>query len=200
MHPLLSSLLAQARTLPDTVVMIRAEGTALQQILGVAELIALLLAFALLTAAIIAAFRIRRSFEQARESLDEIGRDLRDLADNANRISRSITAVAESVSLDVASVHETVAYANKRARRAVTVLADRVDEFNRVVGSVQDSTQDAVITAIAALKGVRAGVRALRKRRPRRDDAAAPATPPAEATPPDLPARPRLRRRAREQD
>src|SRR5262249_4964091 len=158
---------------------------------------AVLLPYLLFGAAIWVALRVRKSLESARVALDEIGKQLSSLTQYANEIAGDVAAVTETVRTQVDSVHETVEYANRRARHAVTVLADRVDEFNGALATVQQDTQQVLVTALAALKGVRAGVSALRKqRKPRVPD-------PGEAalgdddTPPDLPARPRLRRRAR---
>jgi hypothetical protein len=205
MESLLFPVLAQASALPDTVLMrmVPPEANGFQHLIAVAQGGAVLLVYVLVIAAIWAVIRLRRSLEGARASLEGVGRDLRALADNANRISHSVAAVAASLERDVASVHETVEYANRRARHAVSVLADRVDEFNGALGIVQEDTQGAIFSALAALKGVRAGLAALRSGRRgrggRRRDAADEAGVHADAdedAPIDLGERPRLRRRA----
>ncbi len=50
----------------------------------------------------------------------------------------------------------------------MTILADRVDEFNGALGIVQEDTQSVIFSALAALKGVRAGLSALRNGRRRK--------------------------------
>jgi uncharacterized protein YoxC len=195
----LAELLQQARTLPDTALMriVPSPATGFQQFLAVAGAAAVLLPYLLLAGAVWAALRVRKSFEAAKASMDEIGQHLRSLAENANRITADVASVSDTLRTQVESVHETVEYANRRARHAVTVLADRVDEFNGALAAVQQDTQSVIVTALAALTGVRAGVSALRKKkRPEREPASAPAET-DDDTPPDLPARPRLRRRAR---
>jgi len=197
MHPLLI-LLLQGRTLPDTAIMrmVPPDATTFEQVMAIAQAGAVFLVYALLIAAILAAVGMRRTFEHARKSLDEVGRHLRELVDNAGKISRDVTAVADGVRDSAASITETVEYANQRAKHAVTVLADRVDKFNNLIGVVQDDTQNVIVSAVAALRGVRAGVGAMKKRgreRERESDVSAP----ERDAPPDLPARPRLRRRDR---
>jgi hypothetical protein len=193
------AVLQQARTLPDTIVarMVPSSTTGFQTVIAIAGSAAVLLPYLLFGTAIWAAFRMRKSFDAARSSLDEIGRQLGALTDNANRIAADVASVTDTMRTQVDSIHETVEYANRRARHAVTVLADRVDEFNGALSAVQQDTQQVIVTALAALKGVRTGVSALRKHkraRPEPDDSV---DADDDETPPDLPARPRLRRRAR---
>ena len=195
----LVAVLQQARTLPDTIVarMVPSPTTGFQTVIAIAGSAAVLLPYLLFGTAIWAGFRMRKSFEAARSSLDEIGRHLSALSEHANRIAADVASVTDTVRTQVDSMHETVEYANRRARHAVTVLADRVDEFNGALSAVQQDTQQVIVTALAALKGVRAGVSALRKRkRPSSEPESVPDADDDE-TPPDLPARPRLRRRAR---
>jgi hypothetical protein len=202
MQPLLFAALTHTPALPDTVLMrvVPAAATGLQQFLAFAEVGAVVLVDVLVATVIWAVVRLRHSLEAARASLEGFGRDLRSLADNANRISVNVAEVAASVRSDVASVHETIDYANRRAHHAVTVLADHVDEFNGALGIVQDDTQNAIFSALAALKGVRAGLAALRGGRSgkggRRRDARRERTGDDAESPIDLVERPRLRRRA----
>ena len=132
MQPLLFPVIAQAAAVHDTVMvaMVPAAATGIQQFVAVAEAGAVLLVYALVILVVWAVIRLRRTLEAARASIEGVDRDLRILVDNASRISQSVADVAASVKTDVAAVHETVEYANRRARHAVTVLADRVDEFN----------------------------------------------------------------------
>jgi hypothetical protein len=174
------------------------------QVTDVATGILTILTVGLFVALIWMAIRLRKSFDEAQASLAEMRRDLHELVDRASKLAENAAAVAVTVREEVGHVRETVDYANRRARHAVTALADRVDEFNSALAAVQRDTQGVLVTALAAARGIRAGVSAMRKR-PRRpqpadmayahDDADDDSEPPA-----DLPARPRLRRRVRAED
>jgi uncharacterized protein YoxC len=186
-------LFAQGRTLPDTVVMrmVPPDPSWFQQITGVASGITSLVPYALAIGLIYVAVKLRSSFDETKTALTSSKQDLKDLADAANRMAQDVAAVAEMVRTDVAKVHDTVDYTNRRARHAVSNLADRVDSFTATIEAVQTETQDVIISGLAALRGVRAGVAALRKkptsrRHPALDDDRD-----------DPPARPRLRRRPR---
>lgn len=192
-------VLQQARTLPDTIVarLVPPPASGFQTVSAIASAAAVLLPYVVLGAAVWAALRMRKSFESVKQSLELVAQHLAALTENANRVATDVASVADTVRTQVDSVHETVEYANRRARHAVKVLADRVDEFNNTLAAVQQDTQGVVVTALAALRGVRAGASALRKKpRPSRAPADT-ADEPDDDTPPDLPARPRLRRRAR---
>ncbi|HYV99427.1 MAG TPA: hypothetical protein VE967_18355, partial [Gemmatimonadaceae bacterium] len=192
-HQLLPEVLAQGRGLADTVVSVSAGAHGLRLVLDIAELGAFVLVYALLGGVIFAALKARAAFEKAHTSLDDIAKDIRNLAENANKIAENVTQVAESIKSDVKSVHSTVDYASARARRAIGLIADRVEEFSDAVETVQSSAQHGLVNAIAAVRGLKAGVGAFRKR-PRRVARELEGKPAPVA--PDIPARPRLRRKA----
>jgi uncharacterized protein YoxC len=187
--------MAQGRTLPDTVVMrmVPPDPTWFEQITGVASGITSLLPYVLAIGLIVVAIRLRSSFEETKGVLASAKEDLNQLAEAATRMARDVAAVAEMVRTDVAKVHETVDYTNRRARRAVSALADRVDSFTATVEAVQTETQDVIISGLAAMRGVRAGVAALRKKPAPRSRARLAVDEDID----DPPSRPRLRRRPR---
>lgn len=195
---------AQAGAVRDTVVMrmVPPAPSAMQEALMIAAIAGVLLAYAALGAAIWAALRLHRGVVDAKASLDEVGKNLRDLTEHASKIAQNVEDVSSTVRTDIAAVHDTVDYVNRRTRHAVTQLADRVDSFNDALESVQQDTQSAIVTAVAVLKGVRTAMGGLRRRSAAADE-------PDDEEPmldagdeddydtPDLPERPRLRRRRR---
>lgn len=189
--------LFQQPAAPDTVVtwVVPATSSWFEQVTDVAAGVLTLLTVLLMVAGILALIRLRNSFDAAQSSLDEVSKDVRELVDATNRIAQDFAAVSDSVRKTAAGLNDTVEYANERARRAVSQLADRVDEFNGALAAVQHDTQNVVVSALAALKGVRAGMDAIRRPRRKRDRDSRIEYDDDEA--PDLPARPRLRRRAR---
>lgn len=198
---LLPALLLQGSAIADTQIvrLIPPDPTGAQQAMAVATVFAVLLPYLIFGAAIWAALRARRSFEQAKLAVDGLGARLETLTDSANRIAADVASVTNSVKDNVSAMADTVDYANQRARDAVSGLADRVDEFNHTLAVMQRDTQQMAVAAIAAFRGVRAGVDALRAPKRRRAATAEPAgeEPEEQEVAPDLPARPRLRRRAR---
>jgi uncharacterized protein YoxC len=160
----------------DTVItkVVATELSTLQKVLAFAEIGAVLLAYALMAALLFAILKMARAVEAARDKVDDVRKDVRELIDNGNRILERANSIVESVKSSVEGVTDTVDTANRRAHQAVSDLADRVDDFNRTLTLVQTETQDAVVTALSAIKGVKAGVGALRGRRRPKAKAAIP--------------------------
>jgi hypothetical protein len=155
-------LLAQGRTLPDTVVMrmVPPDPSWFERITGIASGITSLLPYLLLLALVVAAVRLRTSFEQTRGTLDGATKDLRELVDAANRLTQDVAEVAALVREDLAEVHGAVAHASRRTRAAVDLVADRVEAFTETVAVVQDEADRAIITGLSTLRGIGAGVKA----------------------------------------
>ena len=192
-------MLVQGASLPDTIVtrIVPPPTTWFAQVTDVASGVLVILAVLLFVAVLWTAIRLRRTFEKAQATLEDVGRDLRALVDRANGVAQNATAIAEALRADLHDVRETVEFANRRARHAVSVMADRVDDFNSALSTMQRDTQGIVVTALAAFRGLRAGMAALRRRGGRRPQPAEMVFAEDEDIENDLPARPRLRRRAR---
>jgi uncharacterized protein YoxC len=167
MHVVTATFLIQAAAAADTVVM---ELSTLQKVLAVAEIGAVLLAYVLMGALLFAVLKMAKAVEAAKDKIDDVRKDIRELIDNGNKIVAKGNAIVDSVRKSVDGVAGTVDTATHRAQRAVSDLADRVDEFNHTLSLVQSETQTAVVGALAAIKGVKAGLGAMRgRRRPKAD-------------------------------
>lgn len=198
MQPL-TLLLTQATALPDTIVarIVPPSTSWFTQVTDVAAGVLILLALGMFVGVIWVALRLRASFERAQGTLEDVGRDLKTLVDRANGVAQNATAIAEAVRADLQDVRETVDFANQRARHAVSVLADRVDDFNAALATMQRDTQGIVVTALTAFRGLRAGMAAFRGRGRRRPQPAEMVFAEDEDVENEIPERPRLRRRAR---
>jgi hypothetical protein len=195
---MLFDALRASQTATDTVVarIVLPEPSWFDQVVSIAGGILTLLPFVLLIVAIWVAFKLRESFDRAREALTDVRADIRELIGAANRISEDVAGMSSSVRTSVDSLNETVTYTNTRARHAVSRLADRVDAFNDALEVVQEDTQSVIVTALSALRGLRAGVAAMRKPSRRRRRREEPDLPPDDDDDAEY-ARPSLRRRAR---
>ncbi len=153
----------QSPALVDTVVMrvVPPDPSWFAQTVSVAGGLLTIAACAVLVGVILLALRQRRVAAEQKGTLVALGRDLAELLSAANRISQELAAISATVRADVAVLHDTVDYTNRRARRAVAALADRVDVFTETVAVVQDEAQDVIVNGLAAVRGVRAGVRAV---------------------------------------
>jgi uncharacterized protein YoxC len=195
MHVLIPAVFFQVAAASDTLItrVVATELSTLQKILAFAEIGLVVLAYALVGGLLFAVLKITKTIEEAKDKLEDVRKDVRELVENGNKIVAKANGIVDTVKSSIDSVHETVETANQRARNAVSNLADRVDEFNNTLTIVQTETQDAVGTALAAIKGVKAGLGAFTRRKRTR------ATVPADDLNGDgqlgAPVRPRLKRR-----
>jgi hypothetical protein len=180
--------LVQGPAAVDTVVMrlLPPEPSWFAQAVSIASGILTLVACLLLIGVVLLAIRQRKVAAERRSTLVTLSRDLAELLAAAKHISQEIATISSSVRSDVAELHDTVAYTNRRARRTVAALADRVDLFTETVAVVQEEAQDVIVNGLAAVRGVRAGVRAAVR------------GPETDADEVDAEPRPRRRRRVRE--
>lgn len=197
----LTVLLAQGSSTPtDTVVtrIVLPAASWFTQVADVASGLVAILTVLLFVSLLVVAVRMRRSFDRAQAALEDIGRDLRTLVERANGVAQHAGTLAEALHSDLNEVRETVDFANRRARHAVSQMADRVDEFNDSLATMQRDTRGMVVTALAAFRGLRAGMAAFKRRGRKPQPAEMVFDDDYDDEPEhDLPARPRLRRRAR---
>jgi hypothetical protein len=205
MLPPLSLTIVQGLSTQDTLVMrtLPPVPTWWAQVTEVAGGILILLTVALVAGLLLLMLRLRKTVDKLEARFDELSTDAKQLIERGKAVTESVADITAGIREEMVSIRETVEVTNRRARRAVSRLADRVDQFNGALEAVQRDTQGVIVSAIAAVRGLRAGVAAMR-RKPRR-----PA--PAEITDDfddddgslelarELPSGPRLRRRVRHQ-
>jgi methyl-accepting chemotaxis protein len=131
---------------------------------GLTSVLTLLLVLLLL----VALLWMRRAAVAAGEKIDKLFDEIRPMLKQAAETSESVRKTAdliqEEVSLAKDGVHETGA----RVRKTVGELADRVDDFNDLIGKVHARADAVVDVAGTAIDGIAWGARKLRERKPKR--------------------------------
>ena len=110
-------------------------------------------------------FETFASPEAGQSRLDALLAELRPLATQVKETSVAVKEPADMIRTDVALVHDTVQVATDRVKQTVVQLADRVDDFNDLLGSVHEKASMAIDVAGTAMSGLAWGARALRDRR-----------------------------------
>jgi len=154
-----ASLLLQAATFPDTVVMktVAVQRTWFETVTGVASGI---LALTILTLSIVlapAAWSFWRTFRKVRDMLDKVYADVNPLTRHASNIADNLDYITTSIRTDVQQVNATIAAANRRLQQAVQVTETRLNEFNALLSVVQQEAEQAFVSTAAAVRGVRTG-------------------------------------------
>lgn len=213
-------ILQGVATLPDTVytrqVVERGWFDQLAHVAGGLLLIVLLLLVLLVFPAV---WYVRNRLRQLTVVLDGLRRDLGPVIERTRGVMENAEQISVTVRHEVERLSETVEQFDGELREIADIAGDRVRDFDALLGAVQDEAEDLFLTTASAARGIRAGVRALRRHRSRRgrraelaarsgaedgepdDDAATEAGDAAEARAPgdDLARErvPRLRRRRR---
>jgi methyl-accepting chemotaxis protein len=163
-------LLFQAAAAHDTVLMraLPPVRSGFEQVAFIASGLTSILALVLVVLLIAGLFVLRSAARTAGTRLDALLHDLQPLVQQALAASESVRATADVLHREVTSVHESVQEATTRVRKTVGDLADRVDNFNALLGKVHDRADEVVDVATTAIAGLAWGARALKSRRKKR--------------------------------
>ncbi|HZF69114.1 MAG TPA: hypothetical protein VEZ47_13820 [Gemmatirosa sp.] len=155
---------ATARTFPDTIItkQVVAEPGALER--AAQALRALMtLAIVVLTFAVVpAAWNFRKSYQKVSDILDRVYADVTPIAHHASRIAENVDYVSSAVRSDVQRVSEMVADAEARLRHAIGRAEQRARELEALLDVAQGEAEETFVSTASAVRGVRAGVAALR--------------------------------------
>ncbi len=139
--------------------------TGFEQAVFVAQGILVIVAVVLIPLSIFGALVVRRAALAAEQKIDALLAELRPLAVHVKEASVAVKETAEMVRTDIAMVHDTVQVATDRVKQTVVQLADRVDDFNDLLGNVHEKASMAIDVAGTAISGLAWGARTLRERR-----------------------------------
>lgn len=165
--PLVALLVSQALAARETVLVrpLPPVRTGAEQFFFVTSGLTSVLALALLATLIIMLVWARRAALAAGERMDALLEELRPVLEQARGVGDSVRKTADLIQRDVASVTEGVQETSARVKRSVGDLADRVDDFNELLGKVHSRADSVVDAASTAMDGLAWGVKKLRSRR-----------------------------------
>ena len=145
-----------------------AQRSAVEQLFFYASGLSSLLILTLLVMALVVVFWMRRAAISAGERVDQLLVELRPLLDQATETGQSIRKAADLIQTEVAHATEGAHDAGVRVKRTVGELADRVDDFNELLGKVHSRADTVVDVAGTAMDGLAWGKRKLAERRARK--------------------------------
>jgi hypothetical protein len=160
-------LLVQAAAVHDTVLMraLPPVRGGFEQVVFIASGLTSILALVLVVLLIVGLVALRAAARTVGARLDSLLVELRPLLEQALAASESVRATADTIHREVESVHESVHATTARVGKTVTELADRVDDFNELLGKVHHRADQVVDVATTAIAGLEWGARALKSRR-----------------------------------
>ena len=115
------------------------------------------------------AWWVRRRLNQVTAVLDGLRHDLAPVVERTRGVMQNAEEISATVRRDVERLSETVQRFDAQLREIGDIAGDRVRDFDALLGAVHDEAEDLFLTTASAARGIRAGVRALRRHRARRD-------------------------------
>jgi uncharacterized protein YoxC len=144
---------------PDTQIVrqVTADPGLFQKITSVASGLMTISILVLTVALVPAAWNFRKSYAKWNELLDRVYGDINPIMRHASAITDNVNYITTSLRADVQQVNQTLTTANQRVLEAVRVTERRLQEFNALLGVVQEEAEDAFVSTASAVRGVRTG-------------------------------------------
>ena len=152
-------LLQAAAALPDTIVtkQVATERSWFEKVTSVASGL-MTISILVLTAALVpAAINFRNSYKKINDLMDRIYGDINPLMRHASSVADNLDYITTSIRVDVQQVNQTIATANQKLMEAVELTERRLNEFNALLGVVQQEAEDVFVSTAATIRGVRTG-------------------------------------------
>ncbi len=134
------------------------------QVIAIASVVIALCMVALVILGVTVGLRIQQSEARMSASFVRLRADLTPMIASVTAIAENIMDISGSLRGDVKLIASTVATANERVNQAVTATERRLNEFNALLGVVQDEAEDLFVATASTVHGVRTGAASLRRR------------------------------------
>jgi len=131
---------------------------------AVAIIVASVVLVLLLAALMVALIQTRRLIGTADQLSRRLGDRAEPIMERGRAIAESVEFIARSLRTDVERVSATVANLSDRLDRAADAVEQRVEDFNALLHVMQGEAEDLFLDTASTVRGVRAGMRTLRRR------------------------------------
>jgi methyl-accepting chemotaxis protein len=153
----------QAVGIRDTVVMIPAARSVMENLAATGQFVVSLVVLGLLAAVVFVLLALRKSVQDLTRLLNASSGDISAAAHSVRHVAEDVRGITQSVKTDVGAVSDTIRHLNKGVRRAVRRAEDRLDRLDALVGVAQEEAEEFVMSSASALRGVRLGASALKR-------------------------------------
>jgi len=100
-----------------------------------------------------AAWNFRKSHKKVSALLDRVYGDINPIVRHLSTIADNVDYITTSIRVDVQQVNETIAMANQRLLKAVERAQELADEFNALLGVVQQEAEDVFVSTASTIRG-----------------------------------------------
>lgn len=161
-RPALAAFQAQ---LPDTVAMV-VPRSVLSTMEAVSSIVLTLTVLAVLAALVVLLLQLRGLTRTVASLARRVEKEAGPVMERARSVAENVDFITMAVRTDVQKVNESVAHLNERLLEASLRMEERIQDFTALVEVLQSEAEDLALDTAAAVRGVRAGTRALASRGP----------------------------------
>lgn len=137
-----------------------AAGGWLGVLLSIAIVVLTVLLLVLVVVLVPTLLSLRKTMEESQKLVALLSRETGPISQRINRVADNLDYITTAVRADLHQLSRTLQDANARLGDAIDASELRVREFGALAGFAQEEAERAVVSAAAALRGVRAGAAA----------------------------------------
>jgi len=160
-----TALVAFQAQLPDTVVMV-VPRSVLSTMEAVSSIVLTLTVLAVLAALVVVLLKLRGLTRSVSSLAQRVEKEAAPVMERARSVAENVDFVTMAVRNDVQKLNESVGHLNERLIEASLRMEERIQDFTALVEVLQSEAEDLALDTAAAVRGVRAGTRALASRGP----------------------------------
>jgi uncharacterized protein YoxC len=154
----LPARLLQAAAFPDTIIARTIpERGMLEWTSGVLQIVVLSLGVGVLIATVLLILSLRAGVRKFNETVDRLATETKPLLASATAIAGDAREVVAMLRTDVVRVTDAAEALSEQLLAAADRTARRVDDVNAVLDVLQVELEDTALSAVSAIRGVRAG-------------------------------------------
>ena len=131
------------------------------QVVATATVVIALAMVALVVIGVTIGLKLQKSEAAMAASLVRLRAQIAPLIENTITVSENLKYISGSLRGDVRRIASTVASANERMHKAVSATERRLNDFNALLGVVQDEAEDLFVATASTVEGVRRGAASL---------------------------------------
>ena len=160
--PALAAFQAQ---LPDTVAMV-VPRSVLSTMEAVSSIVLTLTVLAVLAALVTVLLQLRGLTRSVTSLARRVETEAGPVMERARSVAENVDFITMAVRNDIQKLNESVSHLNERLMESSHRMEERIQDFTALVEVLQSEAEDLALDTAAAVRGVRAGTRALARRGP----------------------------------
>ena len=153
--------LIQATSFPQDPVTMAAPSSFLATAEAISTIVLTLGVLGVLVAVISVLGQLKKLTRSVGEVTDRLEKDAGPVLERAKSVAENVDFITAAVRTDIQKVNESVAQLNDRLQQASERMEERIQDFTALVEVLQSEAEELALDTAAAVRGVRAGTKAL---------------------------------------